>query len=169
MPLPPTFERSTKGAGEVTVIAEFMAREPSLKREQLTAAVLLCLFLAGTAVSVVSRKEYWPFCTYPMFRKLWTADVTVYYRVVGVTAGGERVLLDKVTDYGTILPSRIQRLLKRIALENDETKKAEGMAFVHKLGRAKDFPTLELYAFQWAMKPFEPDHPSRELLYTWTF
>jgi hypothetical protein len=142
---------------------------PCQKTEERLATFLLLVIMMGTAVSVLSRREYWPFCTYPMFRELRVRDTVSHYRLVGRDEAGHRVVLGREDDLGWMIPSRVQGLLYIIADEPDRKARDASMKFLHKQGRASEFPTLELYRFTWPLDSIPLPPARRELIYECTF
>ena len=128
---------------------------------RLAVNLFVALFLCGSAISVITQRDFWPFSNYPMFAALQPPEVRVL-EVVGIRAGdSEEVPLAPSRRTSIVAGARYRMTLDRLLAYGSELELHDYLQDVarrYEGARADERPTFQavrLYRTQWRAVPDE--------------
>jgi hypothetical protein len=130
-------------------------------RRKLAVNLSIAAFAVGSAVSLITQRELWPFSPYPMFASLQTPELVVL-DVVGLSAGdSEEIPLAPSRRTSILTGSRYRTALDRLVEGGSEQEIRAYLAYAarrYEAARSSRQPPLgvvRLYKSRWQAVPQE--------------
>ena len=135
---------------------------------KLVVNLCVAIFLTGSAVALITQRDFWPFSHYPMFAALQGPEMEML-EVVGIAAkDAEEIPLAPSRRHSIIAGARYRVTLSRLIGNGTESDTREYLASVareYEHARSGDKTPLEavrLYRSRWQAVPGD-DPPARRI------